>query len=43
MKSKQNSALEFTLRPGYSVCSLKDKVRKLMFEKYFKILLLSKS
>ena len=36
-------ALEFTVRPGYSLRSHTEKVGTLMFKKYFKILLVSKS
>ena len=43
MRSKQNGALDFTVRPGYLLCSHTKKVRELMFKKYFKILLVSKS
>ena len=39
---KQNGALEFTVRPEYLLCSQTEKVRELMFKKYFKILLVSK-
>ena len=31
--------LEFTVRPGYSLCSHTENVKELMFKKYFKILL----
>ena len=43
MRSKQNGALDFTVRPGYLLCSYTKKVRELMFKKYFKTLLVSKS
>ena len=39
----QIEALEFTVRPGYSLCSHTENVRELMFKKYFKITLVSKS
>ena len=38
-----NPVPEFTVRPGYSLCSHTETVRELMFKKYFKILLVSKS
>ena len=43
MPSKQNGKLELTVRPGYLLCSLTEKVEELMFKKYFIILLVSKS
>ena len=43
VQSKQNGALQFTVMPGYSQNSHTEKVNELMFKKYFKILLLSKS
>ena len=39
MRSKQNGALEFTVRSGSHI----EKIRELMFQKYFIILLVSKS
>ena len=43
MRSKQNGRLEFTVRPGYSLCSRTEKVRELMFKEDFKIILVTKS
>ena len=34
--SKQNGALEFTVWPGYSLCSHTEKVRELMLKKTLK-------
>ena len=39
MRSKQNGVLQFTVTPGYSLRSHTQKVRELMSEKYFEILL----
>ena len=41
MESKQNGASEFTVRPGWPMCSERE-LKNLMFTEYFKILLVSK-
>ena len=43
MLSKQNGKLELTVRPGYLLCSHIEKVEDLMFKKYLKVFLSSKS
>ena len=43
MQPIQIKALEFTVRPGYSLCSHTENARELIFKKYFKIILVSKS
>ena len=43
MRSKENGELEFTVKLEYSLYSHTEKVKELMFKKYFKVLLVSYS
>ena len=43
MQLKQNGALGFTVRPGYSLCLHTEIVMEFMFKKYLKILLVNKA
>ena len=43
MRLAQYGVLEFTVRPGYSLCSSTGTVKELMFKKYFKVFLVYQS